>query len=445
MTRLMVDEGGARRSFKVGDGVLTIGSGEGAALRLKSTDVAELHAELDVRGDRVYLRARPGVVAPTVGGQAVSGEHELDPGARIEIGGASIVVEFSGPGRAGGGADGAAPAPVVRGAGRGARGKGRHRSASRRAAGRRRQKKSSMVTLGVFAGVVVLIVIFVQFIAPALFDDPQASFDPLVHYNRASNALDAGRPEEALAELDGLAADSEVSASMAAKLATLRTAVERELDARALMRHNAAAGSVLEGLRDYEREHLQGRPERPAVRLYLERLAAFLEEWPEHPETSWAQRMQTRYAAQVSLDERPSFEDLEFEVRLLITGNPRRYGEAIAAIDAFVPRTISGEGALATELRAEVAAERKTWFEDKLQRARAAYDEGERGKSVAWLVLIVEHSGDPLMAAEAAEFLVRFVDLDEWLRGYRSSAPQTFEALVSHPSIREYVAEHPLD
>ena len=451
MTRLMVEEGGSRRSFKVGDGVLTIGSAEGAALRLKSSNVAELHAELDVRGDRVYLRARPGVVPPQIAGQDISGEYELDPGARIEIGAASILVEFTGPGRssaaAGGGAAAKAKAPtgVKRGAGKGANSKNRHRNAARRAAGRRRDNKASKVSLGIFVGVAVVIFVFVKFIAPAMFKDTGPSFDPLVRYNRASNALDAGRLEEALGELDSLAADSEVSPRMAEQMATLRTAIETEIGLRDLAQHNFRGDDVVKELRSYERTHLAGRPERPAVRIYLMRLGAFIEEWPKHSETSWARRMESRYAAQVSLDDRTTYEDIEFEVKLLITGNPRRYGEALTVINGFIPRTMAGDGALASELREEVIAERKVWFEDKLQRAKAAYDEDERGQSVAWLVLIIEHSGEPRMAAEAAEFLVRFTDLGDRLRGYRTSHPETFEVLVGHPSIRDYIDQYPLD
>jgi len=71
VTRLIVEEGGARRGFKVGDGVLTVGAGAEAGLRLQSADVADVHAELGVEDGRVTLRPCPGVVPPTVGGVPV--------------------------------------------------------------------------------------------------------------------------------------------------------------------------------------------------------------------------------------------------------------------------------------------------------------------------------------------------------------------------------------
>ena len=46
MARLILDDGGKRRAFKLNPGRMTIGSGEGATLRLDSGDVAEVHAEL---------------------------------------------------------------------------------------------------------------------------------------------------------------------------------------------------------------------------------------------------------------------------------------------------------------------------------------------------------------------------------------------------------------
>jgi len=93
MARLTLEEGGAARSFRVGDGVLTIGSGEGARLRLTSEGVAEIHAELEIQGERCVLRPKPGVLPPKLAGADVTEQREVPSGASIVLGGAVLRVE----------------------------------------------------------------------------------------------------------------------------------------------------------------------------------------------------------------------------------------------------------------------------------------------------------------------------------------------------------------
>lgn len=64
MAKLIVEEAGAQRAFRLGDGVVTIGSGEGARLKLSSADVAEVHAEIELTGGTIRLRPKPGVTPP---------------------------------------------------------------------------------------------------------------------------------------------------------------------------------------------------------------------------------------------------------------------------------------------------------------------------------------------------------------------------------------------
>ena len=77
MARLILEEGGERRAFRFDHGKLTIGSGEGCTLTLKSPDVAEIHCDLEFGGERVILRARAGVQAPVVNGSPAPGETSL--------------------------------------------------------------------------------------------------------------------------------------------------------------------------------------------------------------------------------------------------------------------------------------------------------------------------------------------------------------------------------
>ena len=93
MTRLIVDDGGARRAFKLNDGRLTVGCGEGATLRLTAEGVAEAHADLVIAEGRVRLAPRPGVLPPLVAGVPARGEIELKHDAAVKIGGATLTVE----------------------------------------------------------------------------------------------------------------------------------------------------------------------------------------------------------------------------------------------------------------------------------------------------------------------------------------------------------------
>ena len=93
MVRLVLEENGERRAFRLGEGTLSIGSGPDARLRLASAGVAARHAELEARGGQVFLRALPGVVPPTVGGRPVAGEVLIALGDSVAIGGARIWLE----------------------------------------------------------------------------------------------------------------------------------------------------------------------------------------------------------------------------------------------------------------------------------------------------------------------------------------------------------------
>ena len=80
MARLIVEVGGTTRRFKLGDGKLTLGSGESATLTLASEELAEVHAEIEVSGDQVTVRTRKGTLPPKVRGADAKGDVALKPG-----------------------------------------------------------------------------------------------------------------------------------------------------------------------------------------------------------------------------------------------------------------------------------------------------------------------------------------------------------------------------
>ncbi|MDP6387440.1 MAG: FHA domain-containing protein, partial [Planctomycetota bacterium] len=70
MAKLIVEEGGKRRRFRLNPGKLTIGSGEEATLHLTSQGVARIHAVLVFKDGVVTIEPEAGVAPLKVGGKS---------------------------------------------------------------------------------------------------------------------------------------------------------------------------------------------------------------------------------------------------------------------------------------------------------------------------------------------------------------------------------------
>ncbi|MGK0218549.1 MAG: hypothetical protein ACI9HE_002043, partial [Planctomycetota bacterium] len=66
--RLILEENGETRRFKLNQGTLTVGSGESCTLTVQSEDVADVHLEIRVDGEDVIVVPRKGVGPVKVGG-----------------------------------------------------------------------------------------------------------------------------------------------------------------------------------------------------------------------------------------------------------------------------------------------------------------------------------------------------------------------------------------
>ena len=133
MARLILEEGGATRRFKLSTGKLTFGSSDKATLTLVSDDVAAMHGQIEMGEDGAVLRIAKGVVAPTVGGRALQGRHVMREGQTIAIGGAKLSVEYDeGEGPSGAATGGASSGSVSSGSARPARSGGSGRRVERK-------------------------------------------------------------------------------------------------------------------------------------------------------------------------------------------------------------------------------------------------------------------------------------------------------------------------
>jgi len=449
VTRLIVEEGGTRRGFKVGDGVLTVGSAEGAGLRLQSSDVADFHAELGVEDGRVTLRPRPGVVAPKIGGVPVTGAVELKHQVPVQIGSAVLMVEYAdAPAR---------PQPVVRKGAPGARA-GAGGAAPRRSAGRvdekgergspryRSKKTGPWVPLAIFAGVVAALALFVVFVGPLLLGEADPIFEPGVRVNRARTMLAKHLHEDALAELDAIPAGIELEPAFQKQIDELRVEIGASIERIALADHNMRGNVWLQTqLKNFESKRLAGKGDPPKIRVFLKRCDEFEAEYPQHPDIVWVQRMRERYAGAVDLTQPPTFEDIEFEIEALTWADPRDFKQAFQILDAYVDSAGADDRARALALYDKKLAQRDEWFEDKMQQARWEFERDKLGISLAWLIRIVIFTGDDVMAEAAAQELVKFPDLVPRLRGYRRQSPEKYELLARQPTIADYVRDNPLD
>ncbi len=440
MAKLIVEEGGARRAFRMGKGVLTVGSGAEARLKLASTAVAEIHFELELGEAGVKLRLRPGVVPPKVGGQPARGELVLAPGIPVEVGGARLWLEpEEGPAAAPAPAAAqpvrAAVAPVV---------PARAAPPSERLQRRRAEPRPGRVP-GWLIPVLVLAATGILFLVWLRLMKSGASDDGLVQnkLRAAEQALAAARFDDARAELAGIPAAGTLTPAQAERLARVQERLETGARAANLHMENESGTRYLDAqLKKYEAFYLQGTPDPAKVRLFLKRCRTFRERWPRHPELDWVQRQETRFAGYVDMNAPPSWADVLWEVKDLTAGMPRNYVAAFALLDELLPRVSGKDRTEAEALRDELVGGRSEYAEDRLQQARHEFEKmNDPNKSVWWLVHNVAWLGDEGLANESARFLAKMPDLAGHLRGYKQDYPERYAAVLKNPVIAAWAEE----
>lgn len=439
MTRLIVDDGGKRRAFKLQDGRLTVGSGADAALRLSAADVAEMHLDLEVADGRVTLRARPGVTAPTVDGRPASAALEIAHGAEVKVGSATLRVEYEGAA--------AAPKPQARPAAPSAGVPKRPKSVVESRRTRELHSSGRGLPGWAMALIVLAIVGVVGFVASKVLTDPPAdnlgasATIQIARTDITKGQLEAARTRLESIPRDGL--DDPTRAKYDEAMAALAAAQSENEQSAAEV---GGTEYLQSQLKNFESQRLAGKAERPKVRVFLKRCAYFLERWPQHPEADWVRRMQERYNTLYDPSSRTTYEDIAYEAETLTWANPRDFKQALEIVRRFADEEATvDDRAKALVLLDTLTTQRAEWFSDRMQQARYEYDKGEMGKSVAWLVMLIVYTGDDAMAAQASDQLLKFEGLDGWLRGYRSSSPDKYAILRQQPAIADYIAKHAVE
>ncbi len=436
MGTLYVDEGGAQRAFRVSGGTLAVGSGENAKLRLASSDVAEIHAELEIAGDDLFITPRPGVLPPKIHGVAVEERVRVAPGQELRIGGARLVWRRDADSDAAPAAR-AAPAsrPMPRPAPR-----VRSSVTVRRAPARRRGLPGwALAVLGIgVVGFVVFVVL--QNFQGNLEDAERTSTQ--YHLRRSGELLQERNADAAEVHLAKII-PSELSSEELELVEGYRETIRESRAAAELALENARGDTWFEFmLEDYEKRYLGGAPELPVVRVFLERTSEFRERWPEHPKLSWIDRQERRFSKFPGLDGPLTYADVEWKAKVFTNARPRDYASAFELLYTF-RETADGEDKSAVdELVAGLRRGRETYHADQLRYAQAEYEKGNRERAFEWLVMSILRLGDETMENEAAEILVDFPGADALLRGYHRDRADDFEALMQNVVVAEFAQKN---
>lgn len=455
MARLILDENGAKRRFKLNPGKLTIGSGAAATLKLTSPDVAELHAELVFEAGVARLRPRPGVVPPTVGGKAVGAEVVLAAGQTVRIGGASIAVEYDeGEGPKGAAKPGALATPKA-GAGplRGAAPATKGSAPAKRAdAGPARVQRTKRETKPGVPGWVTLVLCLVgaafalYFGKGFLASSTASTFSPVGAEQRFRDFMkdaDTKGAELVLVEFE----NAELTPEWKAKLAEMKAEVGR-------LAQTASKGAVdMEATKYWQNQlsnfadrFLAGAASRPEARVFVKRLKWFRDTYPNHEQREWVDRMLSRYESIAQLATPSTFKDLEFEVKMLTQAKPRKYPEAFAEIETFLAQATGPERDSGLSLKAKLEAEQQEFFDGELEGAAIYYDKArypdkfDAMKSFEILAQLVMCMNDPALADDAARRLVKMPE-STVLGGYKRDRPMDFERMTQNAIVRERAKE----
>lgn len=422
MARLIVEAGGKARRFRLNEGEITIGSGEGATLTLPSAGLAELHADLVYSGDRAVLRLRRGVAPAVVGGVKRSGEITLEPGVAVRLGRASITLE---------GEDAPAPAAAAAPAQPGAT-RARVRRTQKRTI--RKSMPSWLIVVLILSAVGVGYKIFESYSADAV----ERGFSVKASEYRIQEAIREENFAAIFEELELVDQQADLDPEWKKRFEEhRRKAQEMQADAEQRVR-NVKGNPIWETqLQRFVDERLS-TPNRPAARVFLKRIDQFRKDFPGHPQLGWCDRMADRFRAVAAMAEPPTFEDVAFEVKTLTWAMPRDYVQGFAILNDFVEDASPADRDKALALIDELEEQRVEYFDDRMQQAKYLWEGGQHGEAVEWLVQLVIKIGDEEMADDAARRIAASPGVEKALKGYRNDRPEVFAALMENEIVRKF-------
>ena len=294
----------------------------------------------------------------------------------------------------------------------------------------------------VVLGIVAVVLVVGIFAASKLWDKGAVGFNPSAAYARAKAYNDSGDHARAEAELRKLEGES-VPADLFAKVQALKKELASVDDVRSDGRHEEKGTEYLDTqLVRFEKDRLQGEPEKEKVRVFLKRCRHFRQTWPDHEGIDWVNRHEGRFQGYVNLSDPPTFKDIEYEIETMTWAKPRDYRTAFQVLADFEENGPSNQQDLALALREEMSQARQEYFVDRMEQAAWLWEREERGQAVEWLVQLIIKVGDDAMETEAAQEMIALPGIVDLLRAYRRDRPETFEALVEQDLVRDLAREN---
>jgi len=445
MVRLIVEDSGNRRAFNVGEGRLSLGSGAEAKLKLSAAGVAGVHADIEVHGGKATLHPRPGVTAPHVLGRAMSGPVVLQHGVPVKIGAAVLTAEYEGHAAA-------APAPILSKAQRGAArpgARGKQREEDEAASGARRVRSQGIPSWVWIAVGLPVVGLLGWFAFGQLLGGDDRSFSATSAQAYVQNARDRlanAQLDLALVQLNRIPADAQLDPQLAATVAQLRQEIETKIAEGNEYSRNAIDGQKYldSQLKNFVDRYMSGKISSQEARVFLKRAQYFREKWPTHTGLDWVSRQEARFKSAIDLSKPPTLEDIQFEVKSLTWSFPRQYDQAFAITRAFQATAEGEDVPKVAAFLVELEKQREDWFKERLLQARYHFDLKEWGKSIGVLLSIIRYAGDDRMEDDAAQELVKYEGIEEWLRGYRTNDSEGFEAVCANRVVAAYLKQHPL-
>lgn len=440
MARLILDENGKRRAFKLNNGRLTMGSGAENSLVLSSMDVAEVHAELRVEDGEVTLVPKPGVLPPTLLGRPVKQPTRLAANAEFKVGSAVFRVESDDQPQVPGKRASAATTGATRS------GAGRSAGGSRRPAGiqhRRRTVSRGMPTWAIFAIIIAVCGVGYFFGRSWLEDGLDTEWDPTARFHEAQVAYKEGSIKRASDELERIDL-SNVTPELKQAVIDLKAKVAADVGRASLGEYNMKGTEWLDGnLKKYAKSFLSGdRAERPKARYFVKRCDEFKEAWPNHPELDWVNRYRARFAKIADMESPTEYADLEWEVSRRVAAKPRDYAHVFRLLDQFLLDATGEEKTQAQALYQEQVTGREAYFVDRLQESRYQWGKKQYGQAVEWLVQVILKIGDESMEDQAIDAFLKMraqdgaLLSDRYLGSYQSNRPEQFEILMKHSKLK---------
>ncbi len=423
--RLIVEDGGKKRTFKVTPGKLSIGSGVNAQLKLSGESIAEDHAELEILEESAILHVRPGARFPKIDGRAVKGDVPLDGDVTVSIGASKLTLEF----------EREAPPPAAV--------EPPKASATRERAVPEHKTKAeigSRRVLWVNVGVAVIVgaILLYKLTASEAPPTPEEVANKTLQHAR--ELVKVAKWSEVETELSHITPEFAARTDFKSQIENIRKSIDdAHKQARADADLYAGNDWLKVKLKDFDNNYLQGKIDEPAARLFVKRCRFFRQRWPAHPEMDWVTRNEARFDGVIDLSKPPTWADVEFEVKVLSYRiQLPDYREVFKLFDEFRPHASADEAKRLDQLVAEKKNDRAVWFAERLDKARAEFESKQARESFSMLVSIVIYAGDADMAAQAAARMMKFDDFDARMRAYRQDVPDEWAELLSEPSLASW-------